>query len=136
MVKRQQPPMSAEHKAALAAGRAEGRAVRRYLEALEEHKPRRGRKRTSESLQKRLAAIEEKLGSADALQRLQLVQERRDLQAELDRTSRASDLTNLEADFVKVAKGYSDRKGISYSAWREVGVPSDVLGRAGITRGG
>jgi hypothetical protein len=128
--------MSAQHKAALAAGRAEGRAVRSYLEALEEHKPRRGRRRTSESIQKRLAAIEEKLGSADPLQRLQLVQERRDLQAELDRTGRTSDLTNLEADFVKVAKGYSDRKGIGYSAWREVGVPSDVLGRAGITRGG
>jgi hypothetical protein len=136
MAKRQQPPMSAEHKAALAAGRAEGRAVRRYLEALEQHKPRRGRKRTSESIQKRLAGIEEKLGSADALQRLQLVQERRDLQNELDRAGTASDLTNLEADFVKVAKGYSERKGISYSAWREVGVPSDVLGRAGITRGG
>jgi hypothetical protein len=128
--------MSPEHKAALAAGRSEGRAVRQYLEALEQHKPRRGRKRTTESVKKRLATLEEKLASADALQRLQLVQERRDLQAELDREGKASDLTTLETEFVKVAKGYSERKGISYSAWREVGVPSDVLGRAGITRGG
>lgn len=128
--------MSAEHKAALAAGRNEGRAVRRYLEALEQHKPRRGRKRTTASIEKRLATIADKLPSADALQRLQMVQERRDLQAELDREGTASDMTSLEADFVKVAKGYSDRKGISYSAWREVGVPGDVLGRAGITRGG
>ena len=37
--------MSAQHKEALAVGRDEGRAVRRYLEALEAHKPRRGRKR-------------------------------------------------------------------------------------------
>ena len=38
--------MSDEHKAALAEGRAQGRAVRAYLEALEANKPRRGRKRT------------------------------------------------------------------------------------------
>ena len=41
--------MSAEHKAALAEGREQGRAVREYLEALEAHKPRRGRKRTPDS---------------------------------------------------------------------------------------
>ena len=46
--------MSDDHKAALAAGRNEGRAVRRYLEALEAHKPKRGRKRTPESIEKRL----------------------------------------------------------------------------------
>jgi hypothetical protein len=38
--------MSKQHKAALAVGRAEGLAVRRYLDALEAHKPKRGRKRT------------------------------------------------------------------------------------------
>jgi hypothetical protein len=43
--------MSDEHKAALAEGRNQGRAVRRYLEALDAHKPRRGRKRTTESMQ-------------------------------------------------------------------------------------
>src|SRR5689334_9539098 len=37
--------MSDEHKAALAEGRAQGRAVRLYLEALEANKPKRGRKR-------------------------------------------------------------------------------------------
>ena len=36
--------MSADHKAALAKGREEGRIVRRYLEALESNRPRRGRK--------------------------------------------------------------------------------------------
>jgi len=36
---------------------------------------------------------------------------------------------------VKVAKAYSQRKGISYGAWKEFGVPSDVLKKAGITRG-
>jgi len=35
------PAMSAGHKAALAAGREEGRAVRRYLEVLEANRPKR-----------------------------------------------------------------------------------------------
>ena len=50
--------MSDSHKAALAKGREEGRVVRAYLEALETTKPRRGRKRTVESIRKKLAAIE------------------------------------------------------------------------------
>ena len=76
--------MSDTHKAALAEGRDQGRAVRRYLEALEAHKPRRGRKRTPESMEKRLAAIEERLSQADPLTRLQLVQERMDLQRQVE----------------------------------------------------
>ena len=67
-------PMSQSHKQALAEGREQGRAVRRYLEALEAHKPKRGRKRTTESIQKRLASIEQQLPAADPLNRLQLVQ--------------------------------------------------------------
>ena len=127
--------MSADHKAALALGRDEGRAVRRYLEALEAHKPKRGRKRTVESVQKRLADIEEKIGSADPLTRLQLVQERMNLQNELATKSQTVDLSALEADFVKAAKGYGQRKGISYAAWREAGVDAGVLKKAGISRG-
>src|SRR5215211_3589843 len=51
-------PMSDEHKTALAEGRDQGRTVRRYLEALEANKPRRGRRRSPEVVTKRLAAIE------------------------------------------------------------------------------
>src|SRR5690606_39660524 len=50
-------PMTDEHKAALARGRAEGRIVKEYLEALRASKPKRGRKRTPDSIKKRLAAI-------------------------------------------------------------------------------
>ena len=57
--------MSDSHKAALALGRDEGRSVRRYLEALEAHKPRRGRKRKPETMQERLAAIAAQLPDAD-----------------------------------------------------------------------
>ncbi len=63
--KKQQRTMSDEHKAALAQGREQGRLVRRYLEALESHRPKRGRRRTPESIAKRLAAIDEQLPTAD-----------------------------------------------------------------------
>ena len=44
-------------------------------------------------------------------------------------------LTQLEAEFVKFAKSYSERKAISYAAWREVGVSAATLKAAGIGRG-
>ena len=47
-------PMTEEHKAALARGRSEGKAVRDYLDALRANKPKRGRKRTPDSIKKRL----------------------------------------------------------------------------------
>jgi hypothetical protein len=61
--------MSDDHKAALAEGRSQGRAVRRYLEALDAHKPKRGRKRTPDSIKKRLDRIETDLATADPLKR-------------------------------------------------------------------
>lgn len=126
--------MSAEHKAALAEGRAQGRAIRDYLEALETHKPRRGRKRTPDSIRKRLDRIEAELAEADPMKRLTLVQERMDLQGELEALGGGVDLTELEAGFVEHAKEYSARKGISYAAWREIGVSPAVLKAAGIGR--
>ena len=45
-----------------------------------------------------------------------------------------SDLRSLEADFVKAAKGYSQRKGITYGVWRQSGVAPEVLKKAGISR--
>ena len=127
--------MSDAHKQALAEGREQGRAVRQYLEALEAHKPKRGRKRTPDSIQKRLATIEERVGSADPLARLQLVQERMDLQRELAASQQKVDLSALEKDFVGAARAYGDRKGITYAAWRESGVDPAVLKKAGIGRG-
>ena len=43
-------------------------------------------------------------------------------------------MDTLEEAFVGAASEYSDRKGISYSAWRELGVPAAVLKRAGVKR--
>ncbi len=127
--------MSSSHKAALAEGREQGRAVRRYLEALEAHKPKRGRKRTPESVQKRLAAIDQKLAEADALTRLHLVQERMNLEQELASTDNTVDVQGLEDEFVAAAAPYGARKGITYAAWRHLGVDPGVLRRAGIKPG-
>jgi hypothetical protein len=127
-------PLSDEHKAAMAAGRLEGRVVRDYLEALRSNKPRRGRKRTAESITARLESITSELNEADALDELRLLQERRNLQIELESMDSGVDITALEQEFVKVARSYSERQGIAYATWREVGVEASVLSAAGISR--
>lgn len=127
--------MSDAHKRALAEGRKLGQAVREYLEALDEHRPKRGRRRTPDSIQKRLDAISERLKTARPLVRVQLAQERINLRAELQKLSVKIDLSKLENNFVKAAREYANRKGISYAAWREAGVPAEILRKAGISRG-
>lgn len=132
----QKREMTQEHKDALAEGRRQGKAVRTYLEALEQHKPKRGRKRTPESIRKQLDRIDASIDDADQVTKLQLIQDRMDLTEELERIENKPDLTALEDDFVHAAKPYSERKGISYAAWRELGVEAAVLKRAGIGRSG
>jgi hypothetical protein len=127
-------PMSSGHKAALARGRAESASVRHYLEALETSKPKRGRKRTPASIDKRLGSIENQLASADALTRLHLLQEQKDLLEERSRVDQVKDLSALEKQFIKVAKAYGERKGITYATWRAAGVSAAVLQKAEIGR--
>lgn len=113
--------MSDAHKAALAAGRAQGRAVRDYLEALEASKPRPGRKATPESVSKRIAAISEQIEDASPVQRVSLIQQRMDLEAQMASFDAVVDIDALEKAFVDIAAAYSASKGISYAAWREAG---------------
>ncbi len=127
--------MSDQHKAALAEGRSQGRAVRNYLEALEATKPKRGRKRTPDSIKKRLDAIDAAIADADKLTELKLRQERVNLERELEAGSVAVDLTSLEQEFVAVANAYGLRQGITYQVWRDTGVSAAVLKKAGIGRG-
>ena len=94
----------------------------------------RGRKRTPESIKRRLAAIEGQLSDASPLLRLQLVQEQMDLEDELETLNAKVDLSGLESAFVKTAAKYSERKGISYAAWRQLGVSAETLKKAGVTR--
>jgi hypothetical protein len=110
--------------------------VRRYLEALDAQRAKRGRQRSEESMRKRLEAIESELANAEPLKRLHLAQERIDLTEAITTTETAVDLDALQADFVAAAGEYGQRKSITYAAWREVGVPSSVLKQAGISRTG
>jgi hypothetical protein len=109
------------------------RVVRRYLSALDAARVGRSTAKTAESLHFRMHEIDTQLLSADPVQRLHLTQERIDLHAEYLRlTTGTSDISELEKAFVRVARGYGDRHGISYSAWRQIGVDTDVLTAAGI----
>ena len=67
------------------AEKAETRAVRDYLKALEANQPRRGRKRTPASVQAQIDATNAAMDGASATKRLALVQQRLDLEAELER---------------------------------------------------
>ena len=82
------------------------------------------------------AAIAAALPDASPIDELLLIQERRDLEAELDAMSNTIDLDALEQAFIAVAKSYSESKHISYASWRDVGVAAGVLKRAGISRAG
>jgi len=126
--------MSADHKAKLAQGRNESRVVAKYLEALAAGKGKRGRKRTPESISIQIARIDKEIVNAAPIRKLELTQKRYDLVGEHERLTSRIDLTSVEKDFVKIAKSYASRNGISYSAFRELGVSADVLKRCGISR--
>src|ERR1700691_6149411 len=126
--------MSADHKAKLAQGRNESRIVSKYLDALAAGKGKRGRKRTPESINIQIARIDKALAAASPIQKLELTQKRYDLVAEHTRLTSRVDLTSVEKDFVKVAKSFANRNGISYTAVRELGVSAEVLKPCAISR--
>jgi hypothetical protein len=120
----------------MAAGREAARAVDAYLSALEEFRPKRGRKISKEDLEQRLATARRQTDEASGSARLMAIQLVRDLESRLSSlaTSAEDNLSELEDRFVKAAKTYADNKGISYGAWRDAGVPAELLKRAGISR--
>ena len=132
-----QRTMSEDHKAAIAAGRIEAAAVRDYLDALETRRPKPGRRVSPEALTARRADIDAQLaaGTMKPIKRLELMQDRRGIDARLADLQTEPDMTAVEAGFITHAATYGTRKGIVYATWREFGVPAELLGRAGITRG-
>ena len=127
--------MSDAHKEALAEGRRQSRAIKRYLEAIGTRRP--GRPVTPESIRARIGRLDKRIAEeGDPLKLVDLHQAKLDATDALRRAETAADLTELEAGFVANAGPYSDRKGISYAAWREVGVPAAVLKKSGISRAG
>lgn len=97
-------------------------------------KPGRGVKRAADAVGNRITKIDELLVSADPLSRVHLTQERIELHAEYVRLTNGNhaDPSQLERDFVRVVRSYGDRNGITYAAWRQVGVDAKLLERAGI----
>ena len=83
----------------------------------------------------KLESIASELESATGIAKLDLMQERRDLEKELQEREEIVDISSLEQGFISVAKDYGDRKGIEYATWREFGVSAAVLKSAGIKRG-
>lgn len=123
--------MSKEHKEALAEGRRQSRAIKGYLRALQGRKP--GRPVTKQTIEARLGRVGDQIGStADPLKSLQLIQTRLELEEQLARIGDTGNLAELEKEFVTHAMDYSERKGITYTAWRQVGVPAVTLKKAGI----
>ena len=110
------------------------RSVRAYLDALDQHRPKRGRKLDPESVRKRIAVIDEQVKQAGGFERLNLLADKAALEGKLAGSATKVDLAALRRDFVKHAKTYGDRKNISYGTWRAAGVSADDLKAAGIRR--
>ena len=126
--------LSDDHKAALVKGRAEARTVKAYLDALKVKKPR-GAMNSQAALQERLERLTSQIESEEnSLTRLHLIQKRFEVEDKLKVIKDSIDFEALEAEFVAVAASYSNRKNVSYSAWREAGVVPPVLKAAGIPR--
>lgn len=126
--------MSNAHKEALAKGRAQGKAVRDYLAALEEgSKP--GRRLSEAELTEKVGTLNQQIEEEDnPAKRVELIQKRLDYEERLAKMEDRPDVDALEKAFVEAAGEYSERKGISYTAWREAGVPAAVLKQAGVPR--
>ena len=118
--------MSQEHKDALAVERNQARAIKAYLGALETISP--GRPITKETLEQRLTRINERIKASDnPLKSVDLIQTRLDVEQAISNLDDTKHFDQLEAEFCAHARSYSERKGITYTAWREFGVPAATL---------
>lgn len=126
--------LSEEHKKALAKGRRQAKAVRNYLDALEAEK-KRGRSVDEDTLKERIDKYQSQIDEEDnAAKRVELIQKRLDAEKKLAEIEERPDMEKLEAAFREAVEDYSERKGITYTAWREAGVPASVLREAGVPR--
>jgi hypothetical protein len=126
--------MSDEHKAALAKGRAQGKAVRDYLAAIEQER-RPGRRQNRSTIEARIPEVQQAIDEEpDPAKRVDLIQKRLDLEQRLVECRTSPTSSALEQGFIESAAEYSERKGITYTAWREAGVPAAALKAAGIRR--
>jgi len=90
-----------------------------------------------EVIDQAVEAIKARTDEGGAIQRLKRQQRIIELQraAEWLRESAVADVDNPETYFIDHGKAWAEDAGIGYSAFRAMGVPAQVLTRAGITRG-
>ena len=131
--KRKTRELTVAHKKAIVDGRVETWAVRRYLESLEQNRPRPGRRPSSRPAA-RLTEINERIAVATGIEKLKLVQQRIDLETGTLNASDPDRHYELESQFVAVAASYGTRHHISWNAWRQLGVPAATLQQAAITK--
>lgn len=126
--------LTQEHKEALAKGRRQARAVRAYLQSLETGQ-QSGRSVDRQALAKRVEQVQAEIDQETSpVKRVELIQRRIDAERQLAQSEDQPDFEELERGFIEAAQEYSERRGITYSAWRELGVPASVLREAGVPR--
>lgn len=122
-----------EQKGEAARKRSQHVAIRNYLDALGSANGNRAK--DPAKLELRLKEIEAQLPDARPIDRLKLLQEQMDLTVALNATDHSVDgFVELEAAFIEQAWEWAQRNGISYKAFRELGVPASTLRDAGISR--
>jgi len=88
-----------------------------------------------ERIQARIAKLDEQIAKAKPYNRVKLLQQRIDLEKALkssESSTPSARLDDLEDEFRNVAWSYSQAHGLTYEAWRRLGVPGRVLQAAGI----
>lgn len=108
------------------------KAVDAYLRALENTKPRRGRKPDPDALRRKVAVAAADVTETSGLAQLVAMEKRNRLEQQLEDLEQVTSLVDLEAGFVEAAAIVAEAKGLSRQTFREFGVPADVLDRAGV----
>jgi hypothetical protein len=111
----------------VADGRAMSATVNNYLIAIATPR-KRGQKVTMATLERRLAEARSRVNIVTGVEKVVAAQAVRDLLKKLSQPKAANgiDAVSLEAAFVKIAKTFSENRGISYAVWRDAGVPAAV----------
>lgn len=123
--------MDAEQKRAMAEGRAQAKAVRSYLDLVADGQHNKDTPPV-EDLEAERAELHRKIDEAqDSLHRLELIQRRLDVEAQLAQAPDV-DVVAAERGFIEHAAAYAERKGLSWPAFRDAGVPASVLREAGL----
>lgn len=122
-----------KEKAAIVKGREETEAVKAYLDSLG---TRPGRRIDPKTIERRLAQAKQELNAAEnSLRKVELTEKVLRLEKALEEARKGGgDSQSLEKQFIQHAAAFAKRKGISYKAFRQLGVPPSVLAKAGIKR--